>query len=154
MLQSIYVSTTGNDRTRALTSTALRTLDAAWRTIPKEQTLTTGYEILLAPGTYADDTPAQLYGVDAVYIDAPVIIRGTGREPWIQGDLNLYNTHYLYLGDLVGGFPLGWGGGGDHKMVIGCITGEPRKVNHATFMRDDISGALGHADDMECPVWE
>lgn len=166
MLQSIYVSTTGNDSNSGSSpSTALRTLDAAWRTIPKEQTLTTGYEILLAPGTYADDTLPNYMESTLGSAMHPVIIRalnGPGTVT-LQGDLNLYNTHYLYLMDLVvTPVPAGDAIHCEHcdhlllrnLVVIGGTSQEAQealKINQSRYVYiedSDISGAWDNAIDM------
>ncbi|MCX6993996.1 MAG: VCBS repeat-containing protein [Kiritimatiellaeota bacterium] len=93
----------GNDgHSGANRSQALRSLEAAWNSIPNDATLTTtGYRIQLVAGIYtADLIPNYMerhYGTYA----CPVIIQavdGQGTATLLH-DLNIFDCHYLYLVD-------------------------------------------------------
>ena len=105
-------SHTGNNR-----DDALKTITAAWSRIPSVAPLaTTGYRIMLVPGTYPCEPGPEAENCVNYFSDRfgtyqfPIIIRaadGPGTVT-IRGGFNLNNVHYLYLIDLdmVGGTPL------------------------------------------------
>lgn len=93
----------GNDGNSGVgRSQALRSLDAAWNSIPSGATLTTtGYRIQLVAGIYAADLipnyMERRYGTYA----CPVIIQaadGQGTATLLH-DLNIFDCRYLYLVD-------------------------------------------------------
>lgn len=96
--------TSGRDtNTGRSQSSAFKTLTHAWNVIPQNHTLTTGYRINILPGTLPESAlPNYLenrYGT----FQAPIIIRAlNGRGTVILGgDLNVFDTRYLYLLDLL-----------------------------------------------------
>jgi hypothetical protein len=105
-------SHTGNNR-----YDALRTITAAWSRIPPGAPLaTTGYRIMLVPGTYPCEPGPEAENCLNYFSDRfgtyqfPIIIRaadGTGTVT-IRGGFNFNNVRYLYLIglDMVGGTPL------------------------------------------------
>lgn len=94
----------GNDSRNGLTpSSAFKTLNAAWNEIPQSQTLTTGFRISILPGTLPESAlPNYLESRHGTF-SAPIIIRAqSGRgSVTLGGDLNIFDTRYLYLEDLM-----------------------------------------------------
>lgn len=94
----------GNDSADGLSAaSALRTLDAAWRKIPMGQALGTGYRIRLQAGEYPAETLPNYWESRYGSYEAPVIIQGEGNEAGqvvLQGNLNIFDTRYLYLENL------------------------------------------------------
>lgn len=94
---------TGDDsRDGSTREQALRTLNEAWERIPMKSELTTGYRILLAAGAHPEDTLPNYLESRYGTAGAPVIITaadGPGTAT-LGGDLNIFDTRYLYLIDL------------------------------------------------------
>ncbi|PKN90916.1 MAG: right-handed parallel beta-helix repeat-containing protein [Chloroflexi bacterium HGW-Chloroflexi-6] len=94
----------GDDNADGLTSTsALQTLDAAWRKIPSGQTLTGGYRIRLQPGEYPAESIPNYWESRYGSYEAPVIIQGQGSEAGqviLQGFVNVFDSRYLYFENL------------------------------------------------------
>lgn len=82
---------------------ALKTLDAAWRSIPAGSRLVTEHAIKLLPGTYpADSLPGYMerrYGTSGAPISI-VAADGPGTVV-LTGGLNIFDVTYLTLKDLV-----------------------------------------------------
>ena len=84
-------------------SKAFRTLTQAWNTIPQNQTLTTGFRINILPGTLAESEIPNYFEARYGTSQAPIIIQaaeGAGTAV-LLGDLNIFDTRYLYLINLV-----------------------------------------------------
>ncbi|NDC38007.1 MAG: right-handed parallel beta-helix repeat-containing protein [Proteobacteria bacterium] len=100
-LTELYVDPqNGSDQSSGTSANAaLKTLSAAWQTIPRDIELTTGVRINILPGTIPESgIPNYLesrYGTAA----APIVIQSVaGRSSVVlQGDLNIFDTRYLYL---------------------------------------------------------
>ncbi len=104
ILTQIYVNpTSGNDGNSGATQDSpYRTLDAAWRSIPDNTILTTGYQINLMPSTYECDMLPNYMENRTASADFPIIIRAmNGRGSVVLPcGLNIFNCNYLYLIDL------------------------------------------------------
>ncbi|MFL5807051.1 MAG: right-handed parallel beta-helix repeat-containing protein [Roseiflexaceae bacterium] len=102
----------GNDtRSGATRGQALRTVGAAWDRVPVSVTLTTtGYRIMLASGEYAESTLPNYLELRFGTAQFPIILQaadGPGTAI-LRGDLNIANSHYIYLIDLnIEPFPTG-----------------------------------------------
>lgn len=104
-LRDIWVDPAGGDDSRqgATRGTALRTLDAAWRSVPSgapETPLTgTGYRILLTAGTYPRATLPNYWDLRYGTAQFPVIVEAADgpRTVVLQGDVNMANTAYVYF---------------------------------------------------------
>ena len=90
-------SNAGNSR-----SNALRTINAAWNLIPRAQTLTTGYKILLTAGSYSEDTIPNYWEDRRGTFTYPIIIQAIDGQSTatLKGDINAFNVDYFYLIDL------------------------------------------------------
>ncbi|MFM7677997.1 MAG: right-handed parallel beta-helix repeat-containing protein, partial [Roseiflexaceae bacterium] len=102
ILQSIYVNpTSGNDTNNgAIPSLAKRTVTAAWQSIPRGTTLTsTGYQIILMPGTYDASVLPNYWEDRHGTAQFPIIITSQyGHDTvTLTHDLNIANVDYLYL---------------------------------------------------------
>lgn len=77
----------------------LQTLDAAWRKIPMNTPLSTGFRINLAPGTYPESSLPNYLESRHGTLAAPIIIRSTGGvgATVLAGDLNVFDCRYLYI---------------------------------------------------------
>ncbi|HMZ06856.1 MAG TPA: S-layer homology domain-containing protein, partial [Anaerolineales bacterium] len=104
-LRDIWVdAVNGNDSNNGNSpATALRTLTAAWDSLPMNTTLTEGVRINLQPGTYpASMVPVYWEGRHGTFT-APIWIRGNGSsrsQVVLQASLNIYNSSYLYFENL------------------------------------------------------
>jgi len=90
----------GNDGSSGSTrATALLTLDEAWRRIPSETVLTTGYRIQLMAGDHPRASIPTYFESRWGTASAPVIIQSADGEgtAHVRGDFNIYDTRYLYL---------------------------------------------------------
>lgn len=116
-LQPIWVDpVTGDDQNSGTSrETAKRTLTAAWELIPADTQFTTGYQILLTPGTYeAADLPivwADRHGT----AQFPIVLTASdgANTATISSTLTLSHVDYLYLSDLTVA-PIGSGGPAIH----------------------------------------
>lgn len=104
-LRDIWVDpVSGNDANNGATpATALRTLAAAWNSLPMNVTLTQGVRINLQPGTYAENTIPIYWESRHGTFTAPIWIRGNGStraQVVLQGGLNIYDTYYIYFENL------------------------------------------------------
>ena len=102
-MRDIWVNPkTGSDnRSGSTRAAALKTLDAAWRKIPVNQTLKTGVRINLLRGEYPKNSLPNYLENRRGTKWCPVIIRsadGPGTAV-LRGDLNVYNCAYFYLLD-------------------------------------------------------
>jgi hypothetical protein len=100
----VWVDPTGGDDSRSGTSRAqaLRTVTAAWNRIPMGTTLaTTGYRIMLVAGAYPESSLPNYWESRYGTYQFPIIIQAAdGRgSATLQGDLNIFDTRYLYLID-------------------------------------------------------
>lgn len=84
-------------------SNAFKTLTEAWNQIPQSQTLTTGYRINILSGTIPESGIPNYMESKHGSFSAPIIIKSkNGRGTvTLAGDLNIFDTRYLYLMDLV-----------------------------------------------------
>ena len=99
VLTTLYVSPSGNDAQDGSTpEQALRTIDAAWRMIPMGETLTTGYNIRILPGTYSpQDAPNYWESRYGTY-DYPVIIEAAnGPDTVYLPSINMVDSRYIYF---------------------------------------------------------
>jgi hypothetical protein len=90
-------SNSGNSR-----SSALKTLTAAWNDIPQGQSLSLGVRINILSGSIPESAIPNYMESRYGTFSAPIIIRaidGAGTVT-LLGDLNVYDTKYLYLIDL------------------------------------------------------
>lgn len=83
-------------RTRA---TAVRTLDEAWRRIPRETPLAVGVRIQLMAGEHRRDTIPTYFESRWGTPRAPIVIQSAdgSRTALVRGDFNLYDVRYLSL---------------------------------------------------------
>ncbi len=163
-LTTLYVSPSGDDgHDGSSPEQALRTIDAAWGRIPMGTELTSGYHILILPGTYtAEQAPnywEQRYGT----ADHPIIVEAAnGPNTAYLPSINMSDDRYVYFINL----NLNIGGDAfhcekcDHLLLRGnTIVGanpdtyaaqETVKINQSqyVFVEDnDISGAWDNAVD-------
>jgi hypothetical protein len=93
--------TSGNDSNGGTAAgDALRTLTEAWNRIPRETLLAThGYRIQLAAGTYSREAIPNYLESRWGTAEHPIIIQSAGaaRSARLLGDLNVFDTRYLYL---------------------------------------------------------
>lgn len=84
----------------ATRATALRTLNEAWNRIPGTTTLTeTGYRIQLVAGTHPRASVPNYFESRWGTARCPIIIQSADapRSAHVLGDLNIFDTRYLYL---------------------------------------------------------
>ncbi|MBI5814274.1 MAG: right-handed parallel beta-helix repeat-containing protein [Nitrospinae bacterium] len=99
-------------------ASALRTLSAAWDMVPSGQTLSTGYHIKLAAGTFTQEMAPNYWESRWGTFTAPVIIESVdGEYASVLPALNIYDCRYLYL---VGVKSVADGGGGDTVHCEKC----------------------------------
>ncbi len=82
-------------------STALRTVDAAWQRVPAGTELTTGYRILLAPGTYPVEGSVNYWEDRHGTAAAPIVLEAADgpHTAVFQADLNVFDvSHFAVLG--------------------------------------------------------
>ncbi len=82
---------------------AYRSLTSAWNAIPQGVSLTTGYSISILPGTVPESAiPNYMESRHGTYA-APIIIKSANGRGTVTlgGDLNIFDTKYLYLLDLI-----------------------------------------------------
>jgi len=94
----------GSDSRDGLSSgNAFRTLTQAWNTIPQGSNLGTGFRINILPGTLAESAIPNYLESRYGTFNAPIIFRANGGRGTVTlaGDLNVFDTRYLYLEDLV-----------------------------------------------------
>ncbi len=99
----LWVDPVSGDDTSSGSSAAdaLRTLDAAWRTLPQGETLTAGVRILLLPGVYTAEMLPGYWEARYGSFDAPIVIQAArGAGTVILPAMNVYDVRYLYLLDL------------------------------------------------------
>jgi hypothetical protein len=94
----------GDDGNNGLTpTTALRTVDEAWRRIPQGVPLTgTGYRVNFAAGTYPESSLPNYWESRRGTYQFPIIFRplpGAGTVTF-GGDINMFDTSYFYLFDI------------------------------------------------------
>ena len=154
----------GNDgKSGAVRSQALRSLEAAWNSIPNDVTLTTtGYRIQLVAGIYTDDLiPNYMERRYGTYV-CPVIIQaadGKGTATLLH-DLNICDCRYLYLVDfniIAGANNLIHGEACTNMLMHGLTlqgdastTQETIKMNQCQYIYledSDVSGAFWMAVD-------
>jgi hypothetical protein len=90
----------GSDANDGATSArALRTLTEAWNRIPQGTTLTRGFRLMLMPGVYREDAIPNYLESRYGTAQAPIIIQSAAgaRSAHLAGDLNVFDTRYLYL---------------------------------------------------------
>ncbi|PWH15748.1 MAG: right-handed parallel beta-helix repeat-containing protein [Anaerolineae bacterium] len=108
-LREIWVDPLNGDdaNTGAAPQTALRSLAAAWRSIPMNVPLTEGVRIQLQPGRYAADVLPNYWEARYGTWSAPIWIRGNGNargEVILEGGLNIFDTSYIYFENLTVNF--------------------------------------------------
>ncbi len=104
-LRDVWVdAASGNDANDGTSpATALRTLTAAWNSIPMSVTLTEGVRVNLQPGTYAASAMPHYWESRHGTFAAPIWFRGNGTsrgQVILLGDLNIYDTDYIYFENL------------------------------------------------------
>ncbi|MBI3260348.1 MAG: right-handed parallel beta-helix repeat-containing protein [Ignavibacteriae bacterium] len=104
VLTQLYVNpSTGNDNNSGKSQDQpYKTLDAAWRSVPENTILTTGYQINLMPSAYECNMLPNYMENRIGSAEFPIIIRafnGKGSITLPCG-LNIFNCVYLYLLDL------------------------------------------------------
>ena len=112
----------GNDgNSGASRSEALRTISAAWNRIPSGATLgTTGYRLMLAPGTYNEDSMPLESWWDNRHgtFEHPIIIQAAdGLGTVTLSAMDVHDLHYMYL---IGLRLEAAGGGGDVLHFASC----------------------------------
>jgi hypothetical protein len=92
----VHGQDTNDGTTRA---TALRTLSAAWQSIPSETLLTTGVRIQLLPGEYPRAQMPNYFESRWGTAEAPIIIQSAdgSRTARLRGDLNIYDVTHLHM---------------------------------------------------------
>ncbi|MCS6826345.1 MAG: right-handed parallel beta-helix repeat-containing protein [Caldilinea sp.] len=94
----------GDDANDGTTPTnALRTLAAAWQSIPMNVPLTQGVRINLQPGIYLENALPNYWEARQGTFAAPIWIRGSGEERGevvLQGYVNIFDTDYIYFENL------------------------------------------------------
>ncbi len=166
-LRTLYVDYRHGDDAHdgASPRSALRTLDAAWRSIPEHTPLAEGYRILLAPGDYPESALPVYWESRYGTYQAPIVIQpaAAAHSVRLHGYLNIYDTRYLYLIGLDIVTDRNYGGGGnvihfekaDHVLIRNCRldgfdgkTSQPQetlKVNQSRYLfveDSDIGGAF------------
>ncbi len=98
-LTTIYVSPTGDDNHDGSSpEQALRTIDAAWGKIPAGTELTTGYHILILPGTYTSEQAPNYWEAHYGTAESPIIIEAAdGPNTAYLPSINLYDDRYVYF---------------------------------------------------------
>lgn len=78
---------------------ALRTVDAAWRQIPAGAELTTGYRIMLAPGTYPLEGSVNYWEDRHGTAEAPIVLEAADgpHTAVFEADLNVFGVSHLYV---------------------------------------------------------
>ena len=78
---------------------ALRTVDAAWQRIPSGEELTTGYRILLAPGTYPVDGSVNYWEDRHGTAEAPIVLEAADgpHTAVFQADLNVFDVSWFFV---------------------------------------------------------
>lgn len=103
-LSELYVDPVNGSDSHSGTSrsTAFRTVDAAWRSIPASATLSTGYRINLMPGSYAPEDLPNYWELRQGAFATPIIIRPSdGRDTVVwTGGVNMANCAYVYFIDV------------------------------------------------------
>lgn len=165
VVMDIFVNpTTGNDANDGLTAqTALQSLDTAWRMIPLGETLTQGYRLNLAEGTYAETLIPYYWESRYGTAEAPIIIQGAGMDVTIlAANINVYDSRYIYFLDLT----ISYGSDAFHCELcqyllirnVKMVGAEPEtynsqetlKINQSQYIyleNSDISGAWDNAID-------
>jgi hypothetical protein len=172
ILHDIWVDpVTGNDSATGSSRTqAVRTLVEAWNRIPQGEPLSQhGYRIRLVAGTYPEaEIPVYFESRYGTYQHPITIESADGpRAAVLQGDLNIFDTRYLYLlGLLIRPDPPGdalhcercdhlllWNSeldGGTWRPDGGAIAWETFKANQSSHLyleNNDIHGAADNALD-------
>nr|MBA3871569.1 right-handed parallel beta-helix repeat-containing protein [Anaerolineae bacterium] len=98
-LINLYVSTTGDDNHDGSTpEQALRTIDAAWGKIPRDIELTTGYHILILPGTYTAEQAPNFWESHYGTAEHPIIVEAAnGANTAHLPSINMYDDRYVYF---------------------------------------------------------
>jgi hypothetical protein len=80
-------------------ATALRTLGAAWRSVPAETVLAEGVRIQLMAGVHPRTSIPNYFEARWGTAAAPIVIQSADgpRTARIEGDFNMYDVRYLYL---------------------------------------------------------
>ncbi|MBI4836400.1 MAG: right-handed parallel beta-helix repeat-containing protein [Candidatus Abawacabacteria bacterium] len=164
-MTDIWVSTNGNDSNNGSQTSPVRTFSRAWEMIPANQTLTTGYRVRFAAGTYNND---QIGGRSFLpnYMEnrwgtaqAPVLLQAEGNVQ-INGNLNIYNVRYFYIVGLkfTAGHDVIHFEKSDHVLVRnvtlrsnGRAAQETIKINQSQYVYiedSNISGAWDNAIDV------
>ena len=103
-LQSIWVDPVGGDDQFSGTSrqTAKRSLSAAWELIPADTTFTTGYQILLTPGTYASSGIPASWSNRHGNAQFPIVVTASDGDNTvtISSTLTLSDVDYPYFTNL------------------------------------------------------
>ena len=82
-------------------SASLRTVGAAWQMIPGGQPLTTGYRIMLAPGTYPQEGSVNYWEDKHGTAEAPIIVTSADgpHTARFDADINMFGvSHFAFVG--------------------------------------------------------
>jgi hypothetical protein len=106
VLQDLWVDpVNGNDsRSGSSRANALQTITEAWNRIPFNQSLNdTGYRIVITGGTVPESAIPNFLEGRRGTSNHPVVIQSAdpAQPARLAGDLNVYNTRYLFLLDLI-----------------------------------------------------
>lgn len=98
-VQSVFVNPTNGDDSQSGNANApLRTLREAWNRIPQNVTLTKGYVITLAAGTYNESDIPNYFEERRGTKEHPIIIKSERRgDVTIAGGFNIAYCNYVYL---------------------------------------------------------
>ncbi len=128
-LTNLYVSTTGDDNHDGSSSEqALLTMDAAWSRIPTGEELTTGYHILILPGTYTAEQAPNYWESHYGTAEHPIIIEAAnGPNTAYLPSINMYDNRYVYFINL--------------NLEIGTDAFHCEKCDHLLLRGNTIIGA-------------
>lgn len=91
----------GNDRNAGTRKKPLRTITAAWQSIPQNQPLTRGVRILLKPGNYKASQMPNYWENRQGTATAPIIIQSAQGASTVRlSNMNVFNVDHLALVDV------------------------------------------------------
>jgi lysophospholipase L1-like esterase len=128
-LTNLYVSPTGdNSRDGSSPEQALQTIDEAWNRIPMTTELTTGYHILILPGTYTAEQSPNYWEGRYGTAEHPIIIEAAnGQNSAYLPSINMYDDRYVYFMNL--------------NLDIGADAFHCEKCDHLLLRGNTIHGA-------------
>lgn len=156
---TVFVDPNGDDSASGDSpSTALRTVREAWARIPMGVPLSTGYQIMIAPGAYDEDALPGYWESRYATYEQPIIIQAAqGPESvTFQTGINLFDSRYIYFIDI----DIDFAGMAFHcercdhvllrRMTLYGTGRETAKFNQSQYIYledNDISGAEDNAVD-------